>query len=129
MLEMKKKRVEEKHFDALMMHLGLNYPFERKTPPAPDFIVIFQSQRVGVEHTRLHLPTEDGQPPLPDREKLNARIMESAQNHYQERGFPAVQADFNLGSIRVSKNAIKELGSRIAEAVAQNLPEVGNGIK
>jgi hypothetical protein len=92
---------------------------EAPKPPAPDFLIRFGSDVIGVEVTRL-LPDSKGKRDTPQRQNsLRRRAMDLARDSYYEKnGHPLHVSAHFIGSISLEDNQLPGLAARLADFIA-----------
>lgn len=89
-----------------------------KEPEPPDFVLIGDGHRVGIELTTFYLPPESGKRPHQEQQSLKKRIVAEAAALHAQAGGPAlyVQVIFNKHQELEKKN-IQPFSRELADAI------------
>jgi len=93
---------------------------------APDFWVHTPTHILGVEHCRVHIPSER-KTPLQAVESETDEIVSTAQEHAELRGTPAIQTNLLFGHYSPLKKSQRiDLGRQIARIVHDTVVKMGS---
>lgn len=117
-----KKEVERHYFDRFRQ---LYQPFPGgviTSTDEPDFLVVDERQRTGIELTELHRESQPGQAPLQAMEAMRHRLAARAQDLYVQGGGPPVRCTIFMQEVHIEKSQVESLASAIVGIAKRNLP-------
>jgi hypothetical protein len=111
---------------------GLQYQFEKQEDgDGPDFLLWDASTQLGLEVTRVHRDTEDGQMPRRQMEGIRDSLMDHAKREWDARALPPVRVncDYNDKHTPLLKNEMRTVAQQLVEVVRAALPPVGSSVR
>jgi len=131
---MNKQKIEERHLNQFISLLTANVKtFSINPTPEPDFTLFLDSQRIGVEHTRLFLGVDDKGDNIVIHNKVADTILNDAFNLFSATNTEKLTvvvsfvSSYGLAieSKMLSRKDIKVLSKFISDFVKEHIPQKG----